>query len=79
MQHSRASQALAKAFQVRGVQKALSVRTGISQPRLSRLAKGGSAPTTDNSQKLKNDPDVPIDPSWWGEPPLPDDAEQGAA
>lgn len=68
--HSRASQALAQAFRTRGAQQRLAKRTGISQPRLSRLAQGGSTPTNENSQKLKDDPEIPIDPAWWGEPPL---------
>jgi transcriptional regulator with XRE-family HTH domain len=78
--HSRASQTLAKAFQTRGVQKRLASRTGISQPRLSRLARGGTAPTTENSQKLKDDPEVPIDPAWWSEPAASErEPDKGAA
>ncbi len=79
--HSRASQILAKAFRRRGVQRDLAKRTGISQASLSRLAKGdGSEPRLGTSELLRNDPVVPIDPSWWRLPPLPEeDAEKGAA
>lgn len=58
---------------------ALAKRTGISQPRLSRLAKGGTEPTNENSQRLKDDPEVPIEPSWWREPALPETAEEDVA
>lgn len=64
---SRASQALSKAFETRGAQSRLSERTGISQSRLSRLAKGGQ-PSLGTSQLLKNDTEIPIDPSWWSQP-----------
>jgi hypothetical protein len=72
--HSRASQALTVAFRTRGAQTQLSARTGISQTRLSRLAGGDTEPNLDNSLKLKDDPEVPIDPSWWRLPPLPDES-----
>jgi transcriptional regulator with XRE-family HTH domain len=79
--HSRASQVLATAFRQRGVQRDLAKRTGISQASLSRLAKGvGSEPKLGTSELLKNDPVVPIDPSWWRQPPLPETASaKGAA
>lgn len=77
--HTRASQTLAQAFRTRGVQRDLAKRTGISQATLSRLAKGvGSEPTLETSERLKNDPVVPIDPSWWRQPPLPE-AEKSVA
>lgn len=76
--HSRASLVLALAFRTRGAQKQLAQRTGISQPRLSRLARGGSLPNTDTSQKLKDDPELPIDPAWWMEPAVAE-ADKGAA
>lgn len=68
---SRASQALAKAFsENRGAQLGLSTRTGISATRLSRLARGDTAPNLENSLKLRDDPEIPIDLSWWGMPPV---------
>ena len=70
---SRASQALTVAFRKRGAQTQLSARTGISQTRLSRLAGGDTEPNLDNSLKLKDDPEIPIDPSWWRLAPLADD------
>jgi hypothetical protein len=70
---SRASQALTVAFRKRGAQTRLSERTGISQTRLSRLAGGDTEPNLDNSLKLKDDPEIPIDPSWWRLPPLPEE------
>lgn len=74
--HSRASQALAKAFhENRGAQTRLAGRTGISPTRLSRLAQGETEPNVGNSLKLKDDPEIPIDPAWWGEPPLPEGAD----
>jgi transcriptional regulator with XRE-family HTH domain len=78
---SRASQALTTAFRQRGVQRDLARRTGISQGSLSRLAKGlCSDPSLSTSERLKNDPVVPIDPSWWTQAPLAEgDAEKGAA
>lgn len=78
--HSRASQFLAHAFKQRGTQKRLAQRTGISQPRLSRLAKGGSLPNTDTSQRLKDDPELSVDPGWWMEPAQPEsEPDKGAA
>lgn len=80
--HSRASQALAKAFHDnRGAQVRLAARTGISPTRLSRLAKGETEPNLGNSLRLKDDPEIPIDPVWWTEPPLPeaDESQSGAA
>lgn len=78
--HSRASQFLAAAYRTRGVQKLHAMRTGVSQPRLSRLARGGSLPNTDTSQRLKDDPELPIDPAWWMEPAIPESkSDKGAA
>lgn len=80
--HSRASQALARAFREnRGAQLRLAKRTGISPTRLSRLAKGDTEPNLHNSLSLKSDPEVPIDPAWWREPPLAEDidSQSGAA
>ena len=65
--HTRASQVLAKAFAERGAQARLAVRTGISPTRLSRLADGDTLPNLQTSLKLKDDPEIPIDPSWWTE------------
>lgn len=75
---SRASQALKKAFETRGAQIALAVRTGISQSRLSRLAKGGQ-PNRHTSERLKADPQIPIDPAWWDQAPLRESKRRGAA
>lgn len=76
---SRASQTLTRAFRLRGAQTRLSERTGISQTRLSRLAGGDTEPNLDNSLKLKDDPEIPIDPSWWRLPPLPEEADPETA
>lgn len=65
---SKASQILAKAYKVRGAQARHAERTGISQTRLSRLAEGGSEPNLAHSLKLKDDEEIPIDPSWWSIP-----------
>lgn len=78
--HSRASQALNLAFAAdRGAQMRLSVRTGISQSRLSRLAKGGASPNLGHSLKLQNDPEIPIDATWWSMPALKKKLLKGAA
>lgn len=71
---TRASQALAKAFRTRGAQARLAERTGISPTRLSRLADGGdTTPNLQTSLRLKDDPEIPVDPSWWTEAPLPEE------
>lgn len=71
--HSKASQALSKAFRdERGAQTRLAERTGISQTRLSRLARGETVPNLENSQRLKDDPELPIDPAWWAMPAEPE-------
>jgi len=62
---TRASLALAKAFLERGAQARLAERTGISPTRLSRLADGDTLPNLQTSLRLKDDPEIPIDPSWW--------------
>lgn len=72
--HSRASQLLNRAFQERGFQARLAERTGISQTRLSRLAQGETTPNLEHSLKLKADPEVAIDPTWWSAPPVADTA-----
>jgi transcriptional regulator with XRE-family HTH domain len=77
--HTRASQALAKAFEDRGAQARLAERTGISPTRLSRLADGDTFPNLQTSLKLKDDPEVPIDPSWWTQPVKVRGAAKGAA
>jgi len=78
--HSRASQTLSVAFAAdRGAQMRLSVRTGISQSRLSRLAKGGASPNLEHSLKLKSDPEIPIDPTWWSLPAQKKKPLKGAA
>lgn len=67
---NRASQTLAKAFsENRGAQARLAERTGISPTRLSRLAQGFTVPNLHTSLKLKDDPEIPVDPSWWAQPP----------
>ena len=71
MQHSRASLTLNEAFKDRGFQSRLADRTGISQTRLSRLAEGGTDPSLDTALTLAGDPELPIDPQWWKQPPLP--------
>lgn len=83
--HSRASQALQRAFRTRGAAAQLSKRTGISQSRLSKLASGATetTPTLEICMALKADPEVPIHPEWWLEAPEPEgteaDGAQGAA
>lgn len=77
---SRASETLAKAFRkTRGAQARLSERTGISVTRLSRLAKGDTDPNLETSLKLKDDPEIPIDPSWWKVPAKPAKAQTRVA
>ncbi len=76
---TRASQALKKAFQDRGAQARLAERTGISPTRLSRLADGDTLPNLENSLKLKDDKEVPIDPSWWALPPVVEEQVAGSS
>lgn len=76
---SRASAALAKAYENRGAQARHAERTGISPTRLSRLAQGDTEPNLHTSLALKDDPEIPIDPSWWTQPVRVRNATKGAA
>lgn len=83
--HSRASQVLAQHFRKRGAQAELAKRTGIPQPRLSKLAGGATetTPTLEICIALRDDPEVKIDLGWWLEEVSADDtaepADKGAA
>jgi len=64
---------LAKAYEVRGAQARHAERTGISPTRLSRLAAAegeDTLPNLETALKLKDDPELPIEPTWWIQPPL---------
>ena len=68
--HTRASKALAEAFETRGAQAQLAERTKISQSRLSRLAKDdGGIPNLEIALRLAADSELPIPAAWWLEPP----------
>lgn len=64
---TRASVALSKRFDVHGEQKACSARTGIAQPRLSRIAKGELFPRADEGHRFEDTEEIPV--AWWAEPP----------
>jgi transcriptional regulator with XRE-family HTH domain len=71
---SRATEALQKRFNKRGEQARLARVTGISQSRLSRLAKDGAAGRK-TAQLLSRHAGIPM--KWWDEPPVNHNAVNG--
>lgn len=69
---NRAAQALRRELE-NTTQKALALRTGISQPHLSRLASGEKT-ASDRRDALALRDALGIALEWWDEPPLPPEA-----
>ena len=71
---SRAAQALRARFATRGAQIQMHKRTGVSQSRLSNLAKGG-VPSMRTARRLENEGIVM---AWWDLPPVAEEPEAAA-
>jgi transcriptional regulator with XRE-family HTH domain len=66
---TRASEALAERFKTRhGEQRDCSQRTGISQSRLSRIARAKAMPRADESAVIERTEGIPA--AWWAQPPV---------